>query len=180
MPKRGERKPLAERKPPTTTPGRRAAKVEALAYFYQASGIRLPDGLKPEAVDLAERAMARIVDVAMERVAPEVAPSVLKAAMRIRDEVCGPIVQRLEHGGKQGEPININFNWSKPSAEVSERAKDRLIDYIAPGLAQGSGEHGGAVSVGEDDQGGTGADSGGEDSLYGGGERFDSADTREP
>jgi len=41
-------------------------------------------------------AMIRMVDVMMEGVIPGIAPSVLKAACVIREEICGPIVKKLE------------------------------------------------------------------------------------
>ncbi len=60
------------------------------------TGIRLPDGTPPEHAALADLAMQKICDVMTERVHPAMSPSVLKAAVTVREEICGPVVKKIE------------------------------------------------------------------------------------
>lgn len=60
------------------------------------NGIRIPPGTPPEHAALADMAMSRMVDVMCEDVHPAMAPSVLKAACVVREEICGPIVKKIE------------------------------------------------------------------------------------
>jgi hypothetical protein len=59
-------------------------------------GIRVPEGTSPAEAELADTAMQRIVDVVMGKVHPSFAPSVLKGSTVIREEICGPIVKKIE------------------------------------------------------------------------------------
>jgi hypothetical protein len=56
----------------------------------------VPDALHPALGEVADYAFKRIIDVLDERVDPMHASNVLKAAGMIRDEVCGPIVKKIE------------------------------------------------------------------------------------
>jgi hypothetical protein len=76
----------------TTLPNHHRRALEHLSP----KGIRIPPGTPPAHAVLADASMARMIDVMMEDVHPSVAPSVLKAACVIREEICGPIVKKLE------------------------------------------------------------------------------------
>jgi len=69
--------------------------LQALAMLSP-KGIRIPPNTPPAHADLADFALERMVAVMCEQVHPSVAPSVLKAACVMREEICGPIVKKLE------------------------------------------------------------------------------------
>lgn len=60
------------------------------------TGIRIPPNTPSDHAAIADMAMSRMIDVMTEGVHPSVAPSVLKAACVVREEICGPIVKKLE------------------------------------------------------------------------------------
>jgi len=57
---------------------------------------RVPKDVSPELGRLADHAFKRIVDVLDEKVSPDHSSEVLKAAVLIRDEICGPITKKVE------------------------------------------------------------------------------------
>ncbi|QSQ14060.1 hypothetical protein [Myxococcus landrumensis] len=59
---------------------------------------------------LADRAFQRVVDVLEEQVYFQNAPSVLKAATIIREEICGPVAQKHEVAGKDGQALSITID----------------------------------------------------------------------
>jgi len=58
--------------------------------------IRVPAGTPAPHADLADYALKRVVDVLNEDVDPLHATNVLRAATAIREEICGPIVKKIE------------------------------------------------------------------------------------
>lgn len=78
-------------------------RAEAARLYREAngelSGFRVPKDAPPAARELADAALIRIRDVAEGRVGFRLAPSTLRAAIAIRDEVCGPVSQALEVKG---------------------------------------------------------------------------------
>ncbi|WP_201756306.1 hypothetical protein [Corallococcus silvisoli] len=72
--------------------------------------LRVPEGASPAAKALADRAFARVVDVLEERVGFQQAGHVLKAATIIREEVCGPVAQKVQHSGPDGQALSINID----------------------------------------------------------------------
>lgn len=68
----------------------------------QALSLRVPADAHPEAKELADRALFRIADVMEGKVHQSIATPVLKAATTIREEVCGPIVRKIELDAKVG------------------------------------------------------------------------------
>lgn len=73
----------------------------------KAARLRVPETVTPEAADLADRAQQRIIDVMEEQVHFTSAPSVLKAATRIREEICGVLSQRHEVTGRDGGALVV-------------------------------------------------------------------------
>jgi hypothetical protein len=59
-------------------------------------GFRIPKDTDPEAAKAADYAFQRYVDVAAGRVSPHRATQVLKGAIEIRKEVCGPIATKVD------------------------------------------------------------------------------------
>lgn len=58
---------------------------------------RVPEEVSPALKAIADRALSRVVDVLEERVGYREMAGVLKAATILREEVCGPLKQRVEH-----------------------------------------------------------------------------------
>ena len=81
--------------------GRPKGSTNALGYgeakAVHACKLRLPKDATPEAEYLAQRALQRIVDVMEGGVSHLESGSVLKAATRLREEVCGSLTQKVEH-----------------------------------------------------------------------------------
>lgn len=73
----------------------------------KAAGLRVPKEATPEARELADEALQRIVDVMREDVDGFKAGGVLKAATHIRSEICGPLVQKVEASGPDGGPLEV-------------------------------------------------------------------------
>jgi hypothetical protein len=94
--------------------GRPAGSFNALPLnavgAVKACRLRVPAGATPEAAELADLALQRIVDVMLgQNVVPFVQlGDVLKAASIVRNEVCGPIAQKLEHSGADGGPLQVS------------------------------------------------------------------------
>lgn len=63
----------------------------------------------PEVHQLAARALERIADVMEEKVWERQGRNVLAAATRIREEACGPIVQKVQHAGANGEALVVEI-----------------------------------------------------------------------
>jgi len=56
---------------------------------------RVPESAPPEIAAVADRAFERLVNVMEGKVSFRQAPSVLKAASLLREEVCGPVPKEL-------------------------------------------------------------------------------------
>jgi hypothetical protein len=61
---------------------------------------RVPSGTHPVLESVADRAFIRLVDVMEGRVSFRQAPSVIKAATQVRDEICGPIATEVNVKGQ--------------------------------------------------------------------------------
>jgi hypothetical protein len=101
MPKGGAR-PGAGR-PPGTKNTKRFDREEGVAPSggtgmppREVRGHRAPANADPAEVALVARALSRIQDVMEQRVHPQQANGVLKAAEAIIEELCGPSVQKVE------------------------------------------------------------------------------------
>jgi hypothetical protein len=78
--------------------------VEALRH-------RVPEGTPAEIADIADEAFGTIVAVMRGQVPSFMghASAVLRASTYIREEVCGPVAQKLEHAGKDGEALAVTI-----------------------------------------------------------------------
>lgn len=70
---------------------------------------RVPEDASPEAAAIADEALDTVVEVMRGNVR-DLARERLSAAALVREEVCGPVVKRLEHSGPGGEAIAINID----------------------------------------------------------------------
>jgi hypothetical protein len=68
----------------------------------QSLRLRVPADASEAAKELADRALQRVADVMNCKVTSKQANSVLKAAIHIREEVCGPVTRKIEVEGKIG------------------------------------------------------------------------------
>jgi hypothetical protein len=82
-------------------------------------GIRHPEKLDPAAAALADRALQRIVDVMEEQVHSKRAKGVLSAAIEIREEICGPKVQKLQIEGSLEQILSASL-VPAPASGVAE------------------------------------------------------------
>lgn len=92
--------------------------------------LRVPDDAPDEAKELADRALQRVADVMNCKVSRFQATSVLKAAVHIREEVCGPITRKVEIDGKIGIAALLdevtNIEQEEKEAITIETQADRL------------------------------------------------------
>lgn len=82
-------------------------------------GWRIPPGTPPEAVEVADYALSRVIDVAAERVPSHAAPSVLKACITVRDEICGPVATRMHIDGN----MSLVAAVAAANAQIATREK---------------------------------------------------------
>jgi hypothetical protein len=70
---------------------------------------RVPEGTPKELALVADQALGQIVSVMRGEVPSFMghAAAVLKASSMVREEVCGPLAQKLNVGGADGGPLEI-------------------------------------------------------------------------
>lgn len=84
---------------------------------------RVPEDAPAEVKTLADRALARMEDVLEERVGHQQAPSVLKAAALIREEVCGPVHRDINVKGTLTlEQLILKSMEEKAGEEIDSEA----------------------------------------------------------
>lgn len=92
--------------------GRPAGTWNSLGYgevkALKIAKLRVPDGASEGEAELAGVALGRMVDVMMDRLHPQSAGAVLKAATTIREEICKPIPKAVEVAGKDGGALVVN------------------------------------------------------------------------
>jgi hypothetical protein len=92
--KHGGKRPGAGR-----PPGSKDVLPHGAVAAIKAAGLRVPKDATPAERELADRALVRIADVMEERVSSFGAFSVLTAARGLREEICGKVADKHEHGG---------------------------------------------------------------------------------
>jgi hypothetical protein len=97
--------------------GRPAGATSALEYgevkAVKAAGLRVPEAAPKEYRELADEALGVLIDVMRGDANFLKAPIQLKAATRLREEICGPLAQKLEHTGKDGEALQVSININR-------------------------------------------------------------------
>jgi hypothetical protein len=112
----------------------RLAREEAGKYF------RVPEGVPSEAAEIAEEALRAMVEV-MRNPAPR-SRDRLMAAVRLRDEVCGPPVQRVEHG-EMSVRIEIGLGKERMVDGREREIEGKVVKEIPSGesaVGQGVGQ----------------------------------------
>lgn len=102
----GAGRPVGTGSPHVLGHGERAA--------VKAAGLRVPKDAPESYRELADEALGTLVDVMRGGVHFTEAGPRLKAATRIREEVCGPLAQKVEHSGKDGAPLGFVINLGEP------------------------------------------------------------------
>jgi hypothetical protein len=96
-------------------------------------GLRHPKNIPPEYAPLADRALQRIVDVMEENVHSKRARGVLAAAVEIREEICGPKVQKIELGGSLESILYASMSAPPPTPSLESGTIDvSRPDELAP------------------------------------------------
>lgn len=100
--KHGGKRPNAGR-PSGSTNSLPYGAVEAIRSLR----LRVPKDAHEDVANLAGEALETIVNVMRGIVPASEAGNTLKAATLIRNEVCGPVTQKLEHTGPEGGALQI-------------------------------------------------------------------------
>lgn len=80
-----------------------------------AAGLRVPKDAPEGYRDLADEGLETIVAAMRGEFHFTEAGPRLKAATRIREEVCGPLLQKVEHSGKDGAALSFVINLGEPA-----------------------------------------------------------------
>jgi biopolymer transport protein ExbB/TolQ len=111
------RKDAAERKAKGITDGKRrtyGALTAGEEKAIKAMKWRVPKEAPPEAAELAGEAFAVIVDVMRRGVPYRFARNTLSAAVAVRDDICGPVVRRVEVDAKMSYEQLVNASMAPP------------------------------------------------------------------
>lgn len=98
--------------------------------------LRVPESASDAAAALADRALQRIIDVMEEDVGAFKAGMVLKAATRIREEVCGPVAQKLNIAGADGGPLQVTIEINRTVAAPPRFAVSSPVSLTSPPAAE--------------------------------------------
>lgn len=93
-------------------------------------GVRIPKELAPEYHDLANRALQRIVDVMEEEVHSKRAKGVLSAAIEIREELCGPKVQKISIEGSLEQILTASLAPAPNREELTQGSIPMLAEAV--------------------------------------------------
>lgn len=117
-----ERRAANQTKPPsksTNDPSLRGVISCAEQKALRAMKWRVPKDAPPEAAELAGEALGSIVKVMRQGVHFKHARNVLSAATAVRDDICGPVVRRVEVAAHMTYEQLVNASMS-PHGEVIE------------------------------------------------------------
>ncbi len=70
-------------------------------------GLRVPEDASPAARAIADEAFEVLVKVMRGQVSFVEAPIRRAAAKDVREEICGPVAQRVNLGGADGGPLTV-------------------------------------------------------------------------
>lgn len=106
-------------------PGTKNALPKGAVKAIKAAGLRVPYGASAAQRDLADRAQQRIIDVMEGKVGRHSQP-VLNAARVLREEICGPVKQKIEHSfdGMTDEQIAERYAEITGSTSVAAPPKE--------------------------------------------------------
>lgn len=91
----------------------------------KALGLRVPEGTKPEHVAVADEAFETIVKIMRGEVRdPAMAAIRRNTAKDVREEICGPVKQKIEHThaleGLTDEQLQARYEAAKAKLEAGE------------------------------------------------------------
>lgn len=109
----GGKRPGAGRKP-----GSRNTLPLGAVAAVRSAGLRVPDSATEAQRQLADRALVRVADVLEEGVSSFQAGHVLKAATILREEVCGPAKQKVEHSFSDMTDEQLEAKYQAAKAKV--------------------------------------------------------------
>lgn len=111
--------------------GRPEGSANTLEYgevrAIKAAGLRVPEGAHPEARDLADEALGVIIKAMRGEISFVESGIRQKAAVRIREEVCGPLAQKHEHAGHDGGPLQVSINVVRTVAEPVTVIRESIV-----------------------------------------------------
>ena len=99
--------------------GRPAGSTNTLEYgevkAVKSLGWRVPEAAPQPIAAVADEAWDKIVAVMRGEVssAEGHAANVLRASFRLRDEACGPLAQKINHGDADGKPLAVAINITR-------------------------------------------------------------------
>lgn len=110
--------------------GRKPGSKSPLAYgetqAIKAAGLRVPESATQEERELADEMLDIITEVARGKTSFKQAPHRYKAAAHIREEICGPLKQKVEHSfeGVTDEQLQARFEAlvAKGAEQVPQEA----------------------------------------------------------
>lgn len=94
--------PLLGHRGPGRAPGQKDPLPRGTVRALKTAHWRVPKDVPSDLGDVADHAFERIVDVLNEKVYHKSAGHVLNAARMVREEVCGPIAQKIAVSGVDG------------------------------------------------------------------------------
>lgn len=92
---------------------------------------RVPSGTPEVAADIADEAFSAIVDVMRGEFRRKGSREVLRAATALRAEVCGPIVQKLEHTGADGQALIVEVRTYGADEDGAEEPARGVVGLAA-------------------------------------------------
>lgn len=102
---------------------------------------RIPEGSPPELAALAGLALARICSVLLGQVGFRKAPTVLKAATAIREELCGSIPKSMSIDGSLAFSFSAAVRQAQREAAAQEAAAQRQLPAPVSSATQAPPEH---------------------------------------
>jgi len=90
----------------------------------KAAGLRVPDNATEAQRALADWCQQRIIDVVAGNVFHKLAPSVLGGAKSLREEICGPVKQKVEHSFSDMTDEQLEAKYRALVAKADEPPKE--------------------------------------------------------
>lgn len=84
----------------------------------KAAGLRVPEAASPGAREVADEALATLIDGMRGELSYLEGPMQVKCAVRLREEICGPLAQKLEHSGPDGGALQVSIQINRTVTAV--------------------------------------------------------------
>lgn len=86
----------------------------------KAARLRPPEDASADEKNIATEAFGRMLDVMRGKVYFRESPTVLAAATRVRELICGREAERVVHEGPDGGPVSVRFEWITQNAKKDQ------------------------------------------------------------